>query len=225
MSDLEQEPVEGAEEPQEGTGGDEDAEGADDGDEAQEGEGEPEEGVEQPEVEQPSGMTEKELEKAHAKIVAENERHAGRVGQIMGEDAQDLIPCPLCSGFVAGLIFPVQPPDEVKARTLLMLGMGPTGEFKRHPQFAECSACGGEGKVETGSKVFEYVTKNCPDCQGTGFVRNDGKPSAATNGTVEVHPAFDNPPVPPPDEPAWIEEAKRAGYTIVPPFQGLTPVP
>lgn len=210
-------PAEPAEEPQEPAEPEEPAEGDEEPAEPQEPSDEP--------AETPApGMTEKELEKAHAKLVAENERHAGRVGQIMGEDAQTLIPCPLCSDFVAGLIFPMQPSEEVRANVLAALGVAPKGDLQKFENFEECPSCHGEGKVLTGSHVPEYITRNCPACQGTGYKERGLAPAAAGNGAVEPHPAFTELPPPPPEDEAWIEEAKKRGYTIVPPFQGLTPV-
>ena len=106
-----------------------------------------------------------------------------------------------------------------------MLGIAPRGNLLQFESFEECDKCNGEGKVLTGSHVPEYLTRNCPTCQGTGY-RERGLAPAVRNGeTPEVHPAFTEQPAPIPEDEAWIEHARAAGYTIVPPMPQYVPSP
>src|SRR5689334_11191162 len=58
--------------------------------------------------------SEKELEKAYKQLAKLQEDNAGRVSRIMGDDATALIPCPVCSDFAPGFVFPpeIAPPSD-----------------------------------------------------------------------------------------------------------------
>ena len=70
----------------------------------------------------------KDMEKAQASLERENTRHRNRVSEILGENAQGLLPCPLCAGFADGMIPPVQPPDDVVEAVKQALGLAPDAE-------------------------------------------------------------------------------------------------
>lgn len=175
-----------------------------------------------PEQEQPAPeltMTEKELEAGRKKIVAENTRHANRVSEIMGDEAQFLEPCPLCSPFVTGFIFPQVPPPEVVDKVRVAIGLPDLSNYQPAKHAQRCDDCAGLGVVLSGSAVPENAVISCPTCNASGFVVRgaDGTavpPAAAPNGTVEpvLHEGVN------PNDPA-VAELRGRGFTVIPPMQ------
>jgi len=183
--------------------------------------GEPEQ-PEQPETtdfKPPPGLTERELEANQKKIDRARTTFNNRVTEIMGEDAQHLVPCPACSYFVPGLVFPQEFPDQVKVELWPFLGLPDPNEVADAPDRHVCETCKGRGQLKSGSLVPEYAIVNCRACQGKGYT-DDVLPNqqpAAVNGSVVTSLHDQTPPMP--EDPAWIEAARAAGYTIVPPMQ------
>lgn len=146
-----------------------------------------------------AGMSEAEIERAMKALDKEATRHANRVSEIMGEDAQQLSPCPLCVPSMAGFIFPdAIPEDQREAVLMLFLGV-PASEYETDPLAEECETCKGEGFTTTGSKVPQYQQRPCPACIGMGFM--DHTRRAQWDGEQ----ALRNPPAPPaPLVPAYV---------------------
>jgi hypothetical protein len=174
---------------------------------------------EQPAFEPPSGMTEKELEANHKKIERARTTFYNRVSEIMGEDSQALVECPACAYFVPGLIFPQEFQDDQKLALWPYMGLPDPNEIPAAPDRHVCETCKGRGQLQSGSLVAQYAIVNCRACEGKGYT-DDLLPvrgGAGTNGNL-LPDALE--PVPPmPEDPAWIEAARAAGYTIVPPMQ------
>lgn len=165
------------------------------------------------------GLTDKEIDARFDKLNRENARHADRVGQILEEDAQDLLMCPLCSPFIAGFLLNAPVADEPKMATLGFLGVLDTSELVPADYLVRCETCNGRGEVATHSQRDGYMKENCKRCEGRGYRQL----AAATglNGTMAadyVAPPDDFVPPPPDDDPN-IVALKAAGYTVVPPFQ------
>jgi len=107
-----------------------------------------------------------------------------RVGTILEEDGQYLLECPLCppmhKGFVdardAGRI-----PDELVAVVMEFVGLARKQQYEPDPETAECPACKGYGKVQTGSKVPGNEDRKCAKCHGYGYFP---PPTPSSNGTV-----------------------------------------
>lgn len=174
-----------------------------------------------PEEPPQEGMSEKEIEARFAKLDRENERHAARVGDILAEDAQDLLQCPLCSPFIAGFLLNAPIADEPKAATLSFLGILDASELPQADYLEKCETCEGRGEIRTGSTRPGYDVANCKRCEGTGY-RAVGT-AVVTNGHMApdyIAPHDDFAPPPPDDDPRVVA-LKEAGYTVVPPMQPM----
>lgn len=136
------------------------------------------------------GLSEKELEKGFQRLEAEAQRHAKRIGEIMGEDATMLVACELCAPNLPGFRFPHIPPDDVVQRVRVAIGLADFTELAKAEHVRECDKCRGRGSVLSGSKVPGKETVQCPPCKGNGFLHIGGTPTpvaadvAPTNGDV-----------------------------------------
>lgn len=167
-----------------------------------------------------AGLTEKEIEKRIAKLDAEAKRHAARIGEIMAEDANDLIQCELCWEKTPGFRFPVAPSDEQRQAVLEALGEGELGEYEKAIDARACDACNALGRVLTGSHVREHLTKLCPSCNGTGYVNVHG-PAGANGSATHVtapSPVIETAPEPPPDADPWGRTPDDPNYGRMPQF-------
>lgn len=178
----------------------------------------------EPEPEAPP-LSEKELEAALKKLDSEATRHANRVSEIMGADAQTLEPCVLCEPNIPGFRIPVPVDDEKRAAVLAVLGMGDEPEFVTDPGTQTCSYCDGNGATITGSKVQNQVTRVCPQCQGNGWMTDEAKAALAVRQeTALVAAAVTGQPVqlPQPENvvPAFDAWQRPQGHE----FFGMTPV-
>ena len=169
----------------------------------------------------PKALSEKDIEKRYQKLAAEKVRHAKRVGEIMDEDATDLIPCPVCMDGIDGWIYPpdVQPLNEESiSRIRQVIGLPDYTNFRHVGWAVECPTCGGLGKVITGSKVPGREVTGCTDCNEAGWINRSGIPQ--TNG----HHADEPMPVTGPtvlgtNEPdSRIAGLLSEGYTVIPPL-------
>lgn len=194
MSETEQEvPFEEPEAPDEATGGDETPDEAEDEDEATPEPAEPQNAAQ--------SMSEAEREKAYKRIEQSYNTYVRAVGKNLEEDANDLVPCLLCSStphpaFLnqndAGRV-----PQEVVDGVKLFLGFAREVEYRQSSQHRTCDLCGGEGQVSTGSHVPQWKSLACPACKGYGFVPPPGQPvnGADAQAAAEVMP-LSNPPIP-----------------------------
>jgi hypothetical protein len=126
----------------------------------------------------------------------EADRHAKRVGELMGEDANALVVCELCDPRIPGFRFPLVPDEETRERVKLAIGMADLSRLKPDGYSRQCDACEGEGRVRTFSHVNGQDAVKCLRCKGRGWIpvgpeREAGGPQAA----AEVLPAGDNTPV------------------------------
>lgn len=167
-------------------------------------------------------LSEKEISKRYDKLQRENERHASRLGEIMGDDANDLIPCPVCMDGIAGWIYPpdVAPlSDEAVGRIRQVIGLPDLTTF-RPAKFAErCPDCDGLGQVLTGSQVPGSETTTCERCGRNGWIRNVAPPvgvgvppvaeEVITGPTVYVDDTADS----------EIRHLRERGFTVIPPLQ------
>lgn len=135
------------------------------------------------------GLTPEEIEKRYAKAEKATVAYAKRIGDALGELADELTPCPLCpdvhKGFVniadAGRV-----PEQVKDVVMLFLGFATAEQFAASQDHRQCSACEGLGKVKSGSRVAQWEALTCPACKGYGFVPPPGSERAPVDigGTV-----------------------------------------
>src|SRR5690348_14868252 len=82
----------------------------------------------------------------------ENERHLGKVRQIMGPFVEDFEPCSTCD--TVGIVPPGPKPPEVKTNS----------------NFRRCDDCNGYGQVLTGSIREGREGVDCPGCGGAGYL-------------------------------------------------------
>jgi hypothetical protein len=174
----------------------------------------------EPDDAQAQALSEKEIEKRFEKIAKENARHTSRISEIMEEGANDLLPCPLCSHFVTGWIYPPQLaplPEEGVASTLAVLGMHGPRELRHASDTTTCQECDGQGEVETGSKRPGYESKNCGACQATGYVST----AQTTNGNGHnvPTPIVTGPTMIPQDVSSdpEVQHLKDRGFIVIPP--------
>ncbi len=73
--------------------------------------------------------------------------------------------------------------DETQAAAMGFLGVPREQEYEADPEAAACQVCKGKGLTATGSLVGTNRTRNCPACQGIGYLVRG---VAATNGTSPV---------------------------------------
>lgn len=152
----------------------------------------------------------------------ENKRHEKTLGNLYGEEWDNLSLCPLCMG--EGFTLPHAPgdlPEEVLQAMDALSGRYAPPEYVEDTDYERCDHCQGHGRTITGSQNPEHVTKLCDKCQGNGFVRKQ-----ATNGNVAQFPVptLDAPaPVGPPPtygspEPddQWGRPAGHAHYGLDP---------
>lgn len=201
--------------------GDDPEVGDDDGSEQSDAEQDDEEAsAPDPGVAEARYLTERELDKRSQKLDAENTRHAKRVGEIMEDDAADLIPCPVCMDTIAGWVYPpdiAEPSEEQVSRIRQFAGLPDYSNFQSVPWAHTCGACAGLGKVVTGSKVIGAEVTGCRDCNERGWINTGTSANGTNGGTVVELPTATGPTVYGTNEPDERVMALRAeGYTVIP---------
>lgn len=166
-------------------------------------------------------QTEKELAARDERLVKENIRHAARLEQIMGADAGDLIPCPVCMDGIAGWIYPpdVAPlPDEAIARIRSVVGLPDLTTFERDPDTEPCPVCRGKGETRTGSDVPGYEVRTCPRCKKMGYITH-GASLASVPDVAPAEPIVTGPTVYTATEgDPEVDHLRARGFTVIPPI-------
>ena len=187
-------------------------------------EGEPSE-----EAEAVAVRSDRDMEKLFREIERLRKDTARRVGNIFGDDAAELMECPLCAAVAPGYLWPqdVAPLAEEQIAALrMMLNMPVTTDYVQSEAFEACPKCEGLGRVRTGSKVQNHEIAECPRCFAKGYVPtavhapytngSAGEQDAdfVTGPTVYGHelPAVD------PSTQAIIDSLKDRGYMVVEPL-------
>jgi hypothetical protein len=184
---------------------------------------EPAEAPEDGSGEQAQMRSEKELEKAHKAIDKLREHVANRVGVILGEDAQVLLPCPACGDEIPGFVWPPDaapvPPEKIGALSAY-IGLPDLNVLENALDAIPCPDCRARGEVKTGSLVPGQTTKMCSRCVGKGWIGSGSFVSPETgagNGSPVETPAFTAPveTALPPEA----EALRRQGFLVIPPTQ------
>jgi hypothetical protein len=110
------------------------------------------------------------MEASLRKLDNEAERHAKRIREIMGEDADALVQCELCPPNFGGWRFDGSPTEEVTKRVRVAIGLPDVSNFAMSATEKPCDDCRGLGKVRTGSLVPGRETVTCDACAGKGYV-------------------------------------------------------
>ena len=142
-------------------------------DEPQEGD-EPEQGAQQDGDEFDQGAaSEKEIEQAVAKLAKEATRHANRVSEIMGEDAQALLRCELCEPDIPGFRWPTVPADDPRHALIQLLSEGLPAQPPEDDEAQRCERCDGYGVTVTHSRVPGNETRPCSKCNAKGWTSEE----------------------------------------------------
>lgn len=165
-------------------------------------------------------MSERDIERVNRQLEGEAHRHAKRVLDIMGDDAEVLVVCPLCLPLIPGFRYPQPPVAEQLAAVKAAIGEPVDPPLSPDTYSNVCSKCDGWGAVSTGSKVVGRNKVTCLDCEGLGYVATDtrrqGGALTAGNGVTPVH-QYDQ-PMPAVSDPPEVAKLKELGYVVVPPI-------
>lgn len=164
---------------------------------------------------------ERALAKRDAKLDGEKARHAKRVGEIMEEGANDLIPCPVCMDGIDGWIYPPEvqqlPPDAI-ARIRQVIGLPDYTTFRQATDAMTCPDCDGLGETVTGSHVPGYEVKMCGRCGKKGWV-GAGQVAPQNGHTGEPEPVVTGPTVYQADEEdPSVKDLRERGWSVFPPL-------
>jgi hypothetical protein len=138
----------------------------------------------------------KDISKRLRQLENEAERHAKRIQEIIGADAEGLIMCELCPPNFGGWRFDNAPSEEVTQRVRVAIGLPDVSNFASSATERVCDDCRGLGKVRTGSLVPNRETVTCDACAGKGYVASrprqntetpEAPPAEPANGTAVFH--------------------------------------
>lgn len=148
---------------------------------------------------------------------------AKRYHDILGDDLDGFVGCPLCAEWFPGIRLPVQPSYETVAAVKVAIGEDPDPPLKQDIHSIVCSDCDGLGKVLTGSKVNSQKAAQCIACGGTGWQPTDNTRQrgtvTATNGTSQPAPL--TPADAATDAPEEVARLRALGWTVVEPIEQL----
>lgn len=179
--------------------------------------------------------TDREMEKVFRDLDRLRKDVAGRVGRIFGDEATQLMECPLCAATAPGYLWPpdVAPlADEQITALRLLLNMPVATDYKQTEDFIACPKCDGLGRVRTGSKVQNYEIAECPRCFAKGYVTSPvTPPSNGNGGTHEQDADLTGPTVygteqahHDPATAATIQSLRDRGFMVVEPLSPPRPV-
>lgn len=191
----------------------------------EEPEDEPDQHEPPPHEPQPPALTEKDIERMMGKLEKEATAHSNRISAILGEEANDLVRCAMCSPVTPGFYFPQYLDDEVRAAVTEALGLGQDAALQADDEARMCERCQGLGETLTGSKVQGSTTRPCGACKAKGWTSQaDRAEWESLQGTRQVVTDIGNAPLAPPppatDLPAFDPWQRPAGHE----FYGMNPV-
>jgi hypothetical protein len=173
----------------------------------------------EPEPEQPQALSPKQLEQAFGKLERETERHSKRVHEIVGDDSEMLVACPLCDPLIPGFIMPTPATPERFPAVRQFMGDAQPADYQQDPNTRTCKTCAGEGVVETGSRVESQRLLACTDCGGKGW--QGQRAPIPTSGPMAVQPLPDangqSEVTPQGPEPPEAAKLRALGFTLIPP--------
>jgi hypothetical protein len=204
----------------------------DEGEEGEEGEeGDAPEGDQhaQDATDEPSGAVgavgEKELEKMFKRVDTANAAYSRKLGEIMGEEAGVLEPCPRCSEPFLGFIFPpLMKPVTAEQKTAVLVSVGESPPSVSEPDnfSRRCDNCAGWGRVLSGSRVNSEKTLTCISCKGRGWVAVGDERRVPSNNVSEVAPVngASELPEPAPEVDPWGRGPTDPDYGKLPQYAG-----
>jgi rubrerythrin len=159
------------------------AEQADDGDDF---DPEPAEPESEPES---RGLSEQEIEQRYKALEREQKRHTAAIAKVLGDEAPELIVCPLCEPELQGFLRMESfdhPRDEIHEAMIGVLKRPSQVEYRPAPHAVTCIDCDGLGEVLSGSHVAGKERIVCPTCNGQGFVTAGGSTANGSTGTTAI---------------------------------------
>lgn len=154
---------------------------------------EPDEGGDAGEPQSATVRTDREMEQVFKSLERLRKDTAKRVGNIFGDDATQLMECPLCAAVAPGYLWPqdIAPLAEEQVAALrMMLNMPVATDYVQSEAFQACPKCEGLGRVRTGSKVHNHDIAECPTCFAKGYVGAPVKLSLVNGNGVEHEENF-----------------------------------
>lgn len=142
--------------------------------------------------------TEAQIRQLGKRLDAEEERHRKRLAELLGEQFDHYLVCPLCQ--VSGYVLPYEPGQIEQAQRAAIAaaaGEGAPAAYVASPDHEGCPRCDAKGLLLTGSQVPDQVTKLCDLCDGSGYVthalaESQREPIAVGNGNGAAQaPALD----------------------------------
>jgi hypothetical protein len=160
------------------------------------------------EAQAPPGMSMEEVEKVLTKLEASANTWRRRVGDLLGDEAANLVPCELCDPNIPGFHWPAQitqPRDDLHAHLLDVLRAPESPDYAQAQHVRRCALCDGWGVVLSGSRVAGKNRVTCQMCKGNGFVGDAivAGQQQPQNGEVEVEFPEDTGPLVTGDEDVW----------------------
>jgi hypothetical protein len=120
-------------------------------------------------------QSDREVKQLGKKIDAERERHAKKLGEILGDAAPDTLPCPLCFEGLQGFVLPgdaLSLPEEQRAAALSFLGQEISSGMPQTPGTETCSLCDGYGVTKNPTRSPHHETSMCGPCGGQGYIKH-----------------------------------------------------
>jgi hypothetical protein len=133
---------------------------------------------------EPEGLSPEQIEAIFKKIERAYKAYTAKIGDALGDDAPNFIPCPVCSDGVPSFVDQRQIgqfPDNVRREVMRFLGFAIEQDYDASRSHQTCPQCSGKGKVTTGSLVAGHETIVCSHCKGYGYFP---PPTASGNGYV-----------------------------------------
>lgn len=137
------------------------------------------------------------MDKAVKQLQAEDERHAKRVAQIMGDDFALVHVCSGCQEFAAG--FTLTAPNDAPP-------------LVTSPDYQRCEKCNGYGMVLTGSLAEHGQTQTCLNCNGQGFINTPAPLPQAQAPAAVLNPNH-----------SLADQLRAQGYMVLDPPPNQTP--
>lgn len=165
-----------------------------------------------------------EMEKAFKKLDAAVGRYRPYVEEFIAATEQPLVPCGLCLDASPGYFLhpeAVKLSDNQEMFVRSILGIAQPKELLQDDESQTCERCGGEGRVETGSKVEKWKTLKCRHCDGRGAIgkRFIGMVSAPGSTEAPTPPADDVPSQEAPRVDPWGRTSDDEDFGRMPGFE------
>jgi hypothetical protein len=163
--------------------------------------------AEKQQQEQEQAATEAAIEQQGKAMDRATKAYTDKLKAALGDDLSGWQPCPMCADGWPGIRMPVMPAPPTLAAIKVAIGEDPDPPLEDDTYSRPCTACGGHGRVGTGSHVTGHKSVICLDCGGTGYIKigpeREADMPTPTNGAPVVavpQPLEGDPPRTPEEE-------------------------